>query len=150
MSRVSLITRYCHFRHVLRASRLVVASCVQRRCDTPQGACLRKARIVPAFASRPEDLGTRDCSRALCTWKRSVGSKGWKSLFIGGKDCDTFWAFAGVLHLRTGIDTPRAVHRTGLAGDEWHFMHSAVNAFSEACEACRWLASPLLFLIPTL
>lgn len=56
-----------------------------------------------------------------------------------------FWAFAGVLHFRTGIDTPRAVHRTGLAEDEWHFMHSAVNAFSEACEACQWLASPYYF-----
>jgi hypothetical protein len=49
---------------------------------------------------------------AFRTWKRSVASKGWKSQVIGGKHCDSFWAFAGVLHFRTGTDTPAPLHRT--------------------------------------
>ena len=88
---------------------------------------------------------------ALRTWKRSVESKGWKSQFIGGKDCDSFLGICRRFALWHRHRYPRAVHRTDMTGNEWHFMHSTVVAFSEAYEAYeayQWLCLTLPFMIP--
>jgi len=145
VSRASLITRYRHLRHVLSFT---------PRCCLMRATALRHAskalvcaRLVLLRPLHPDlkiwGHGTAAALSARGS-DRSAVRDGSPSL-LEERIVTLFWAFAGVLHFRTGIDTPRAVHRTGLAEDEWHFMHSAVNAFSEACEACRWLASPYYF-----
>jgi hypothetical protein len=141
----SHITRYRHLRHVLSFH----ASLLPHACNSvaTRLKALVCARLV-LFRPLHPDLkiwghGTASALSAHGS-DRSAVRDGSPSL-LEERIVTLFGHLQAFSYFRTGIDTPRAVHRTGLAEDEWHFMRSAVNAFSEACEACRWLASPYYF-----